>query len=359
MKKRKWIIGILILLILGAGAYTYWGVDYFQQKNDSQTSTGILAADIDLDAAVEVTTGTIRETVSTSGYIQPENATYLSFASTGTTGGTVEEILVETGDRVEKDQALVKLEDKQENLNYLKAKNEYELAKISASPSTIEEKQLTMEVALDNYESKTLKAPFAGKIVKIFIEEGDFIEGTDDVIYLIDDTSYEVEVPVDEVDCLKIEVGQKAEVTLDILEDQVFMADVVEVAEYANQSSGVVTVPITLRMENVSPYFKPGYSSTAEIIIEQTEDAIRIPITALTEGNRGSMVLKVEGEQVVPTPVQTGISDGYYQQITSGLDAGDRIIVNNYQMNEENSGGGFGGQGMMMGGGMSGRPLRN
>jgi len=70
-------------------------------------------------------------------------------------------------------------------------------------------------------------------------------------------------------------------------------------------------------------------------------------------------VLKVEGEQVVPTPVQTGINDGYYQEITSGLDAGDRIIVNNYQMNEEKSGGGFGGQGMMMGGGMNGPPPRN
>jgi len=357
MKKRKWMIGIFVLLILGAGAY--WGIDYFQQKNDFQASNGILAKDIDLDAAVEVTTGSIRETVSTSGYIQPENSTYLSFASTGTTGGTVEEILVKTGDMVEKDQALVKLEDKQENLNYIKAKNEYELAKISASPSTIEEKQLTMEVALDNYESKTLKAPFAGKIVKIFIEEGDFIEGTDDVIYLIDDTSYEVEVPVSEVDCLKIEVGQDAEIELDILEDKVFLAKVVEVAEYANESSGVVTVPVTLRMENVSPYFKPGYSSTAEIIVEQVEDAIRVPITALTEGNRGRLVLKVEGEQVVPTPVQTGISDGYYQEITEGLAVGDRIIINNYQMDEENTAGGFSGQRMLMGGGMSGPPPRN
>ena len=31
MKKRKWLIGIFVLLILGAGAY--WGIDYFQQKN--------------------------------------------------------------------------------------------------------------------------------------------------------------------------------------------------------------------------------------------------------------------------------------------------------------------------------------
>ena len=345
---KKGFIWLLIILILGIGAY--FGKDYIEQKNDSNTGSGISAEEIDLDAAVEVTKGSIRETVSTSGYIQPENEVNLSFASTGTAGGTVEEILVETGDLVEQGQELVKLEDKQEHLNYLKAKNEYELAKIGSSPSTIEEKKLNMEVALENYESKTLKAPFSGKIVKIFVEKGDFIEGNDDVIYLIDDSSYEVEVSVSEVDCLKVEVGQKVEIELDILEDQFFTGKVAEVSEYANVESGVVTVPVTIRMDEVSSYFKPGFSATAEIIVRSVEDVVVVPVTAISEGNRGSNVLKVEGNQAVPTPVKTGINDGYYQEITEGLQEGDRIIVNNYQMNAavNSSNRGFGGPGIPM-----------
>ena len=62
----------------------------------------------------------------------------------------------------------------------MKSKNEFEVAKITGSPSQIEEKQLTMEVAQDRYESKTLRAPFSGKIVDLFVEEGDFIEGARD-----------------------------------------------------------------------------------------------------------------------------------------------------------------------------------
>jgi multidrug efflux pump subunit AcrA (membrane-fusion protein) len=345
---KKWFIWFFIVVLLATGSY--FGYDYLKQKNNSATSSDILAEEIDLDAAVEVKKGTIRETVSTSGYISPENEIYLTFSSTGTTGGTVEEIFVEVGTIVKEGDKLVKLEDKQERLNYLRAKNEYELAKISGSPSQIEEKKLAMEVAFDNYESKTLKAPFAGKVVDIFVEEGDYVEGYDNVVYLIDDSSYEVKVSISEVDCLKVEVGQKVEIELDILKGRIFTGKVTEVAEYARAESGVVTVPVTIKMDEVSPIFKPQFSATAEIIVNSAENVLTVPVTAISQNNDKSIVLKVEDKKAIPTPVKTGISDGYYQEIIEGLEAGDKIIVNNYHLNSGlgSSERRFGGPGMPM-----------
>lgn len=345
MRKKKWFLWIIIILVLGTGSF--FGFNYWQSKSETEANSGNQIKSVDLASVIEVKLGNIKKTVSTSGYIKPENEVYLSFATTGTEGGTVEKILIKPGEVVERGQELVKLEDKQERLNYLSAKNEYELAKISGSSSQIEEKNLKMEVALDKYESKTLKAPFSGKIVDIFVEEGDFIEGSQDVVYLIDDSSYEVEVSISEVDCLKVEVGQKVEIELDFLEGQLFNGTVAEVAEYAKAESGVVTVPVTLRMDEVSPYFKPGFSATAEIIVDSVEDAIVVPVTAISERNQRSIVLKVEGTKATPTPVKTGISDGFYQEIVEGLQEGDRIVVNNYQVNisADSQRGVFGGMG--------------
>jgi multidrug efflux pump subunit AcrA (membrane-fusion protein) len=132
---------------------------------------------------------------------------------------------------------------------------------------------------------------------------------------------------------LRVEVGQDVEIELDILKEQIFQGTVAEVAEYAKAESGVVTVPVTLRMDEVSPYFKPGFSATAEIIVDSVEDAIMIPVPAISEGNRGSMVLKVEDNKAAPTQVKTGISDGFYREIVEGLQEGDRIVINSYQMN--------------------------
>lgn len=346
MLKRKLFIWLFFILIVGS--IVYFGKDYLPISigNSSQVSNseGVFSDQINPKAVIEVKKGIIKKTVPTSGYIKPVNEVYLSFATTGTTGGTVEKIMVKRGQIVEKGQELVKLEDKQEHLNYLRAKNEYELAKITGSPSEIEEKKLTMEVALDRYESKTLCAPFSGKIVDIFVEEGDFIEGTDDVVYLIDDSSYEVAASISEVDCLEVKVGQKVEIELDILKGQVFNGIVTEVAEYARIESGVVTVPVTLRMNEVSPFFKPGFSATAKILVDMVEDAIIIPMTALSTSSRGNVVLKVVDNKAFTTPVKVGISDGFYQEITEGLQEGDRIIINSYQINTASKGsrGGFG-----------------
>jgi multidrug efflux pump subunit AcrA (membrane-fusion protein) len=348
-RKKKIFIWLFMLVLISSSIYL--GKDYFPIPilGNSSKSGGedSYAQEIDLSSVIEVSKGNIKKTVSTSGYIKPENEVYLSFATTGTTGGTVESIMVTAGQVVEKGQKLVTLEDKQERLNYLRAKNEYELAKISGSPTQIEEKKLTMEVALDKYESKTLKAPFSGKIVDIFVEEGDFIGGNNDVVYMIDDSSYEVKVSISEVDCLRVEVGQDVEIELDILKEQLFQGKVVEVAEYAKSESGVVTVPVTLRMDKVSSYFKPGFSATAEIIVDSVENSIIVPVTAISQGNQSSTVLKVENNKGVPVQVKTGISDGFYQEIVAGLQEGDHIVVNNYQRNisVDSQTGVFGGMG--------------
>ena len=336
MRKKKWFLWIIVILILGAGSF--FGFNYWQSKSETEANSGNQIQSVDLASVIEVELGNLKKTVPASGFLQPVNSINLNLQSSGTAGGTVEEILVQTGEFVEEGQELVHLKDKEERLNYLKAKNEYELAKINGSPNlTQEEKKLTMDLALEKLEAQTIQAPFSGKIIKIYVEEGDNIEKTDDIIYLIDDTAYEFEVSVSEVDCMEVKVGQEVEVELDILDEKVFTGKVVEVAEYAIAESSIVTVLVTIRMDEVSNFFKPGFSASAEIIVGSAENVLLIPVTSLATMGRDSVVLKVEGDKAVPTPVKTGISDSYYLEVIEGLKEGDKIIVNNYQMNTDNS----------------------
>lgn len=334
MKKKKWFLWIIILLILGIGGF--FGFNYWQSKAEANSENQIQS--VDLTSAIEVELGNLKKTVPASGFLQPVNSVNLNLQSSGTTGGTVEEILVSNGELVEEEQELVHLKDKEETLNYLKAKNEYELAKINGSPSlTQEEKRLTMELALEKLEAQTIRAPFSGKIINIYVEEGDYIEKDNDIIYLIDEAAYEIEVSVSEVDCMEVKVGQEAEIELDVLDNKVFSGKIMEVAEYATANSNVVTVPVTIRMDEVSAFFKPGFSASVEIIVSSTENVLLVPVTSLTTTKRGSTVLKVEGNKGIITPVKIGISDSYYTEVTEGLQKGDKIIVNNYQMNTTNS----------------------
>jgi multidrug efflux pump subunit AcrA (membrane-fusion protein) len=336
VKKKKWFLWVIVILILGTGSF--FGFNYWQSKSSIEANSENQIQAVDLASVIEVELGNLKKIVPASGFLQPVNSVNLNLQSSETTGGTIEKILVNIGEFVEEGQELVHLKDKEESLNYLKAKNEYELAKINGSPNlTQEEKKLAMDLALEKLEARTIRAPFSGKIIKIYVEEGDNIEKTDDIIYLIDETAYEIEVSVSEVDCMEVEVGQEAEVELDILDGKVFTGKVTEVADYAVSESNVVTVPVIIRMDEVSKFFKPGFSASAEIIVSSAENVLRIPVTSVSTTGRNSMVLKVEGNTAIPTPVKTGISDNYYQEVTEGLKEGDKIIINNYQMNTSNS----------------------
>jgi len=336
VKKKKWFLWIIVILILGTGSF--FGFNYWQSKSSIEANSENQIQAFDLASVIEVELGNLKKTVPASGFLQPVNSVNLNLQSSETTGGTVEKILVHIGEFVEEGQELVHLKDKEESLNYLRAKNEYELAKINGSPNlTQEEKKLAMDLALEKLDARTIRAPFSGKIIKIYVEEGDNIEKTDDIIYLIDETAYEIEVSVSEVDCMEVEVGQGAEVELDILDGKVFTGKVTEVAGYAVSESNVVTVPVIIRMDEVSKFFKPGFSASTEIIVSSAENVLRIPVTSVSTTGHGSMVLIVEGSTAIPTPVKTGISDSYFLEVIEGLKEGDKIIVNNYQMNTNNS----------------------
>jgi HlyD family secretion protein len=68
----------------------------------------------------------------------------------------------------------------------------------------------------------------------------------------------------------------------------------------------------------------PGLSADIEVILAQRDDVLRIPTYALLEGNK---VLKVESGTLKEVKVQTGLHNWEYTEITSGLAAGDRVVV--------------------------------
>ena len=336
MKKKKWFLWIIIILILGVVGF--FGFNYWQSKSGTKVTQPSQAHLVDLKTTIEVQRGSLRKTVSASGYLQPVNSVNLNLESSesNSSGATVKEILIRKGEFVDEGQELVYLKNKQEQLNYLKAKNEYELAKINGSPSLIqEEKKLSMDLALEKLEAQTIRAPFSGKIVNIFVEEGDYIRTTDDVIYLIDEAAYEIEVSISEVDCLQLKKGQKVEIEFDAIENKIFPGKVAEVANFVEENSGVVGIAVTILMEEISEKFKPGFSALAEIIVDSVDNALIVPITSLLETSKGLVALKVNKGKTESILVKTGISDGFYREIIDGLAEGDRIVINQYSVENE------------------------
>ena len=348
MKKKWLIVGIIIILVIIA---LFVGSRFLNKTSEEELTEQKIKITPQMITSVE--RGDLKKTVSTSGYLQPADEKNLTFSL----NGEIEEVLIGGGKRVTEGEALVRLEKSQQELNYLRAKNTYELIKTSGSESEINEQELNFQIAKKNLEDTTLKAPFSGLITDVYVKPGDYIGSGSEVAYIIDDSSYEIEVAVNEIDSLEIEAGQEVIIILDAFPGREFSGRVEEIHNYTQNVNGVVTLPVTVQLDKSDKQFKPGFSALVEIIIGRAEGELLVPISALLDQKGQQMVVKVVDNKPVFTPVKVGFSDGVYTAIEEGLAEGEEIVINVYEFAKVGSGSnaaGINGHGMPMIPGMGG-----
>jgi multidrug efflux pump subunit AcrA (membrane-fusion protein) len=322
MKKKWLIIGVTIIVITIA---LFVGSQFLNKTSDEELTEQKIK--IAPQMITSVKRGDLEKTVSTSGYLQPADEKALIFSL----NGEIEEVLISEGKRVTEEEALVRLEKSQQELNYLRAKNTYELIKTSGSESEINEQELNFQIAKKSLEDTTLKAPFSGLITDVSVKPGDYINSGGEVAYIIDDSSYEIEVAVNEIDSLEIELGQEAIIILDAFPGREFSGRVREIHSYTQNVNGVVTLPVIVQLDKADKQFKPGFSALVEIIIGRAEGELLVPISAILDRKGQQTVVKVVDDKPVFTPIKVGFSDGVYTVIEEGLAEGEEIVINVYE----------------------------
>jgi multidrug efflux pump subunit AcrA (membrane-fusion protein) len=323
MKKKWLIVGVIIILI---ATFLVWN-RFFKANSDKELTDQNINITINPQTVMTLEKGNLRKTVSTSGYLQPVDEKVLSF----NLNGEVKEILINEGDKVTKGEDLIKLDKNERELNYLKIKNAYELIKINGSDSEIEETKLDLTIAAKSLEDTTLKAPFSGLVTDISVKPGDYVTQGKEVAYLIDDSSYEINATVNEIDSLEIKKEQEVIIRLDAFPNREFEGRVKEIGYYTENVNGVVTLPVVIQVNKAEPEFRPGFSALLEIIVDQVEGKLLVPITAVFNQNEQPMVAKIIEGKAKSIPVKTGVSDGVYTVIEDGLIEGDQIMINTYQ----------------------------
>ncbi len=222
-------------------------------------------------------------------------------------------------------------------------------------------------------------APFDGIVTNEPVREGEtVVEGIQNaqgstLMTLADVSVITAEVKVDETDIVNVALGQTADVSVDALPGKIFKGHVTEVGDQALlRSTGVATSQTTsgteeakdfkvvVTLDQTSDELRPGLSSTARITTARKENAITIPIQALTmyappakdakghlatvaattnpadapKPQQGVFVIRSQGSKLraVFVPVTTGITGATDIEITSGLQPGDEIVTGTYRI---------------------------
>jgi len=214
-------------------------------------------------------------------------------------------------------------------------KMEVEVAEqsLELAQQSLEQVQQSLEYAQEQLDEATITAPFDGIVAKIYSEEGDVIPppvmASQVIIYLVDLTTMELNVELDEVDTPGVKPGQGAIIDVDALPGVEFEGEVLTISPVAKEEAGVILYEVKIGF-NVpeDSGLKVGMSAEADIVIAERNDVLLVPDRAITEDSEGNQVVKVVvNEQTEERQVVTGISDGFDTEIVSGLSEGEVVVV--------------------------------
>lgn len=218
------------------------------------------------------------------------------------------------GSKVEFDNRKLAYELSRNNLNFL----------ISRYDRTQNELRTQVQQARNNYESSkintkdfTVTSKINGKVYALFKEPGEIITTMEPLASVGSSDVFIVEMLVDEVDIVKLGLGQKVLITLDAYRDEVFEAKVTKI--YPRKDERSQTFKVEALFENPPETLYPGLAGEGNIIIAQRADALVIPKSYLVNGNQ------VQTEDGLIN-VKTGLQNLDQIEILEGVDGSTSIL---------------------------------
>lgn len=196
-----------------------------------------------------------------------------------------------------------------------------------------------LESQAESSENSIIKAPIDGNLLipdNSMLSSGMSVTQGTILATIADYSKFEVIIPIDELDINKITVGQKAEVSVDALPDEIIYGEVIDVAERGQNIGGIAVYNVTVTI-NQSILLKAAMSASVSILTETRTNILVVPIEAVYEVDGESMVTIVELNQdtgsleTQTVKVETGIYNSSSIEILSGLEEGQQIAIQGIQ----------------------------
>jgi HlyD family secretion protein len=256
----------------------------------------------------------------------------------------------------------------------LVSESEFDIARAAfeSNKAAFAQATASLNQANESLRKTTVMAPMDGTVSQLNSELGERVLGTQqfqgtDVMTIADLSRMEARVEVSENDVIMVTVGDTARIEVDAFPDRKVTAVVYEIANTAtSKGTGtqeeVTNFQVKMRIVNADVQLRPGMSMTADVETETKPNVLTVPIQSVTtrmpkeevkpgegDGQSGmvvaagaapkkkdenkakEIVFVVDGGVVKAMPVQRGISDDSYMEITDGLKKGAQVVSGSYK----------------------------
>ena len=297
--------------------------------------------------AARVETMDILNMVRGAGVLAPRDEVRLAFK----TGGVVDTVSVETGDRVRKGQRLASLKHaevgaavEQASASLEKARRDLDRARELRADEVATEEQVedlttAYQLARANLDTARFNARFAhidspadGVVLQRLVEESELVQGGQPVLVIgATGEGWIVRVALADRDAVRVNAGDTARLAFDAFPGRSFQGRVSRIAGSADPQTGTFEIEIDVAPDGAR--FARGLVAKVELSLSDAGGAVPgtvVPVTALVEADGPAATVYVvdAGAGVARRrPVEVGPIIGERVVVLSGLEPGEQVVT--------------------------------
>lgn len=317
------------------------GVFLWSCKSTEEEGETIQKEELESVSTVFPVQKTIQDDILASGVLSSKAELKLAFK----TGGMIKRMYVKEGQYVKAGQLLAELdmseidaavnqaklglEKAERDVNRVKGMLEDEVAtknNLEDATTAFSLAKETMQTAKFNQKLSRIYAPQSGKILMKISEQGELITPFAPAIILgTGGSSFNVKVGLADKDIIKLKIGDKAEVSLDAYPGVVFPANVTEIAQVINPSTGTYEAELTLNSNGKK--LISGFVAKSKITPQSERQVLLIPATTLIEAeNESASVFVFNGQSVERRKITIGGINDNKVEVLIGLTTSDQVV---------------------------------
>ena len=213
-------------------------------------------------------------------------------------------------------------------------------AKLKSADARFKMQTRRLEKLHEQIKACIIKAPAVGQVVywsstqqwsRYKIEQGAEIPEGYKIITIPDASKMKVEIKVHENWIDKIQLGQKAKISIAAFSDESFAGEVLKKAPLAEPqrflNPDLKVYPTDVSIDGTHDSIKTGMSGKVEILIDELTDVLYVPIQSVVTVDEKELCYVKAGGREEKREVVTGLFNDDFVEIKSGLTQGEKVLL--------------------------------
>lgn len=350
---KKFILILVVLLVVGYGGFRYWE-KWQGQKNSAKVSKRPTTATVE--------TRDIRFSINAAGDIGPADQVSVR----PEVNGKIAVLPVDIGDVVKKGDMLFTLDDTDLQIQRSSRLTEIEGAKLQVekaqrnfervqklfadklisqevfddsrtdfdlAKNSLARSEQSLRLVEDSLSKTKIVAPFDCTVLVRPVSVGQAVSGSGgfnsgtEVMTIANLNDMVILAHINQADVTRITPQQSVDIEVDSVPGLKMKGVVERIAPQATVKNNLKGFSARIALKKIDPRVRPGMTANIAIPVSSAKDVLSIPLAAIfTEGGERFSYVK-NGKATERRPIQIGMTDYSFAEITGGLSAGEIVSL--------------------------------